>query len=82
MELPSKAKVKKTVEEWEEAIWKDLYKDANSLDKKLAIISEELKLQSMPFFKSGVEKFLYLMRLEDIYYEKVFRACHDYGPIF
>jgi len=78
MKLPNRSKVKKIVDSWEEAIWKQLYKGEASLDGQLAIISRELDLTSMPFLKNDSEKFNYLMKLEDTYYDKVFHECHDY----
>lgn len=76
--LPSEAEAKKAVEDFEEGIWKDLYHGVESLDEKLAIISKKLQLESPPSFNDDSEKFNYLMKLEDIYYDKVFRECHDY----
>lgn len=81
MKLPSESEVKKIVDEWEKTIWKDLYKGAGTLEERLAIISEKLQLELMPFLKTKEEKIEYLIELEDIYYEKVFCQCHDYGPV-
>ena len=76
--LPSQAEGKKAVEDFEEGIWKDLYHGVESLDEKLAIISKKLKLRSRPSLKDDNEKFSYLMELEELYYDRVFHAHHDY----
>ena len=76
--LPDKSKARDIVESFEEGIWKSLYKGEDSLDGKLAIISNALKMESMPLLKDEAHKVMYLCELEDIYYDIVFHAHHDY----
>lgn len=79
MKLPDKYPLRNVVEDWEEGIWKELYGDEKSLDGKLVIISERLRLDSMPLLRNNAEKAGYLAYLEDLYYDKVYRGAHEMG---
>jgi hypothetical protein len=76
--LPNESEAREGVRKWEESIWEDLYHGETSLDGKLLRIGEKLELKSMPWLKTPEERWAYLARLEDQYYEMMFHQVHDY----